>query len=34
MTDIHDDIDDGKMDIEAHNQKQEQIKEIEALGFD
>lgn len=34
MADILDDMDDGKQDIEAHNQRQEQTKEIEALGFD
>jgi len=28
------DIDDTKMDIEALNQRQEQTKEIDALGFD
>ena len=28
-----DDVDDGKMDMEAHNQRQEQTKEIESLGF-
>lgn len=27
-------MDDGKMDLEAHNQRQEQTKQIEALGFD
>ena len=34
MADMHDDVDDSKMDIEAHNQRQEQTKEIESLGFD
>ena len=33
MADI-DDIDDGKQDIEAHNQRQEQTKAIEEMGFD
>ena len=28
------DIDDTKMDIEALNQRQEQTKEIDSLGFD
>ena len=31
---MHDDVDDGKQDIEAHNMRQEQPKEVEALGFD
>ena len=31
---MNDDLDDGKMDSEAHHQRQEQTKEIEALGFD
>ena len=30
----NEDIDDSKMDIEALNQRQEQTKEIDALGFD
>lgn len=34
MADMNDDLDDGKMDSEAHHQRQEQTKEIEALGFD
>ena len=34
MADMHDEMDDGKQDIEAHNQRQEQTKEIESLGFD
>ena len=34
MADLHDDVDDGKQDIEAHNMRQEQTKEVEALGFD
>ena len=34
MADMGDDFDDGKLDIEAHNMRQEQTKEIEELGFD
>lgn len=34
MADAGDDMDDSKQDLEAHNQKQEQTKAIESLGFD
>ena len=31
---MHDDMDDGKMDLDAQNDRNERTKEIEALGFD
>ena len=31
---MHDDIDDGKMDLDAANERAEKTKEIEALGFE
>jgi deoxyhypusine synthase len=34
MADGHEEIDDGRADIEAHNLRQEQTKEIESLGYD
>ena len=34
MADLPDDMDDGKQDIEANNMRQEQIKNVEGLGYD
>ena len=31
---MHDDMDDGKMDLDAQNDRNERTKEVEALGFD
>lgn len=31
---MHDDIEDGKMDLDAANDRAERTKEIEALGFE
>ena len=34
MADMNDDMDDGKQELEAHQARQDQTKEIESLGFD